>query len=50
MSLPQLNSTLDGGTACTAQATVSDAPGGIARLTATLHEQGACVKDIFHER
>jgi threonine dehydratase len=31
-------------------ATVSDRPGGIARLTALLSEQGASIKDIYHER
>mmetsp|Transcript_6648 Transcript_6648/g.11987 ORF Transcript_6648/g.11987 Transcript_6648/m.11987 type:complete len:487 (-) Transcript_6648:315-1775(-) len=31
-------------------ATVSDRPGGIARLTALLAEQGASIKDIYHER
>lgn len=30
--------------------TVSDRPGGIAKLTALLHEQGASIKDIYHER
>ena len=31
-------------------ATVSDRPGGIARLTALLAENGVSVKDIYHER
>lgn len=31
-------------------ATVSDRPGGIARLTALLSEEGASIKDIYHER
>lgn len=31
-------------------ATVSDRPGGIAKLTALLSEQGASIKDIYHER
>jgi threonine dehydratase len=31
-------------------ATVSDRPGGIAKMTAILHEEGASIKDIYHER
>lgn len=31
-------------------ATVSDRPGGIANLSRILHQNGASVKDIFHER
>ncbi|KAL7559696.1 hypothetical protein ACA910_017599 [Epithemia clementina (nom. ined.)] len=31
-------------------ATVSDRPGGIAKLTTLLSEQGASIKDIYHER
>jgi len=31
-------------------ATVSDRPGGIAKLTALLSEVGASIKDIYHER
>jgi threonine dehydratase len=31
-------------------ATVSDRPGGIANLTSLLSEQGASIKDIYHER
>jgi len=31
-------------------ASVSDRPGGIAELTRRIYEQGASVKDIFHER
>jgi threonine dehydratase len=31
-------------------ATVSDRPGGIAKLTALLSEHGASIKDIYHER
>eukprot|EP00522_Entomoneis_paludosa_P011290 CAMPEP_0172447606 /NCGR_PEP_ID=MMETSP1065-20121228/6884_1 /TAXON_ID=265537 /ORGANISM="Amphiprora paludosa, Strain CCMP125" /LENGTH=444 /DNA_ID=CAMNT_0013198953 /DNA_START=51 /DNA_END=1382 /DNA_ORIENTATION=- len=31
-------------------ATVSDRPGGIARLTQHLAEEGASIKDIYHER
>lgn len=31
-------------------ATVSDRPGGISRLTAILSEEGASIKDIYHER
>jgi len=31
-------------------ATVSDRPGGISKLTAILSEEGASIKDIFHER
>lgn len=31
-------------------ATVSDRPGGISKLTALLSEQGASIKDIYHER
>ena len=35
---------------CNFYAEVSDRPGGIARLTALLAEQGASIKDIYHER
>ena len=35
---------------CNFVATVSDRPGGIARLTTLLAEQGASIKDIYHER
>lgn len=35
---------------CNFIATVSDRPGGIARLTELLSEQGASIKDIYHER
>ena len=35
---------------CNFTATVSDRPGGIANLTALLHQQGASIKDIYHER
>jgi threonine dehydratase len=35
---------------CNFIATVSDRPGGIARLTALLAEEGASIKDIYHER
>lgn len=35
---------------CNFTATVSDRPGGIAKLTALLHEQKASIKDIYHER
>mmetsp|Transcript_2157 Transcript_2157/g.3210 ORF Transcript_2157/g.3210 Transcript_2157/m.3210 type:complete len:491 (+) Transcript_2157:56-1528(+) len=35
---------------CNFVATVSDRPGGIARLTALLSEEGASIKDIYHER
>jgi threonine dehydratase len=31
-------------------ATVSDRPGGISKLTALLAQQGASIKDIYHER
>ena len=31
-------------------ATVSDRPGGIARLTTLLGNNGASIKDIYHER
>ena len=31
-------------------ATVSDRPGGIARLTTLLGEMGASIKDMYHER
>ena len=31
-------------------ATVSDRPGGISKLTTLLSEQGASIKDIYHER
>jgi threonine dehydratase len=31
-------------------ATVSDRPGGISKLTAILFEEGASIKDIYHER
>lgn len=32
------------------EAVVSDRPGGIAKLTQTLFEEGASIKDIYHER
>eukprot|EP00555_Chaetoceros_dichaeta_P006234 CAMPEP_0198256140 /NCGR_PEP_ID=MMETSP1447-20131203/6127_1 /TAXON_ID=420782 /ORGANISM="Chaetoceros dichaeta, Strain CCMP1751" /LENGTH=500 /DNA_ID=CAMNT_0043942713 /DNA_START=5 /DNA_END=1507 /DNA_ORIENTATION=+ len=35
---------------CNFTATVSDRPGGIAKLTALLHDQQASIKDIYHER
>jgi len=35
---------------CNFYATVSDRPGGIAKLTALLCEHGASIKDIYHER
>jgi threonine dehydratase len=35
---------------CNFYATVSDRPGGIARLTQLMSEQGASIKDIYHER
>lgn len=35
---------------CNFTAEVSDRPGGIARLTHLLSEQGASIKDIYHER
>mmetsp|Transcript_26310 Transcript_26310/g.73507 ORF Transcript_26310/g.73507 Transcript_26310/m.73507 type:complete len:506 (+) Transcript_26310:2-1519(+) len=35
---------------CNFYATVSDRPGGIAKLTALLSELGASIKDIYHER
>lgn len=35
---------------CQFYATVSDRPGGIAGLTLLLSEQGASIKDIYHER
>jgi threonine dehydratase len=35
---------------CNFYATVSDRPGGISRLTAIMAEQGASIKDIYHER
>ena len=35
---------------CNFYATVSDRPGGISRLTSLLAEQGASIKDIYHER
>eukprot|EP00594_Rhizosolenia_setigera_P006832 CAMPEP_0178943172 /NCGR_PEP_ID=MMETSP0789-20121207/2428_1 /TAXON_ID=3005 /ORGANISM="Rhizosolenia setigera, Strain CCMP 1694" /LENGTH=326 /DNA_ID=CAMNT_0020622715 /DNA_START=542 /DNA_END=1522 /DNA_ORIENTATION=+ len=35
---------------CRFIATVSDRPGGIAKLTTLLSEQGASIKDIYHER
>lgn len=31
-------------------AIISDRPGGLAGLTKTLFDEGACVKDIYHER
>ena len=31
-------------------ATVSDRPGGISKLTNVLSNNGACIKDIYHER
>jgi threonine dehydratase len=35
---------------CNFYATVSDRPGGIAKLTLLLSEHGASIKDIYHER
>jgi len=35
---------------CNFYATVSDRPGGISRLTTLLAEEGASIKDIYHER
>jgi threonine dehydratase len=35
---------------CNFYATVSDRPGGISKLTQLLFEQGASIKDIYHER
>lgn len=35
---------------CNFNATVSDRPGGISKLTKLLAEQGASIKDIYHER
>lgn len=35
---------------CNFTATVSDRPGGIARLTTLLQKQNASIKDIYHER
>jgi threonine dehydratase len=35
---------------CNFYATVSDRPGGIAKLTLLLSELGASIKDIYHER
>ena len=35
---------------CRFVATVSDRPGGIAKLTDLLYEVGASIKDIYHER
>mmetsp|Transcript_8809 Transcript_8809/g.18072 ORF Transcript_8809/g.18072 Transcript_8809/m.18072 type:complete len:502 (-) Transcript_8809:229-1734(-) len=35
---------------CRFVATVSDRPGGIARLTDLLHQHGASIKDVMHER
>ncbi|KAI2498039.1 pyridoxal-phosphate dependent enzyme [Fragilaria crotonensis] len=35
---------------CNFYATVSDRPGGISRLTALLADEGASIKDIYHER
>jgi len=35
---------------CNFTATVSDRPGGIARLTKLLWDQNASIKDIYHER
>lgn len=35
---------------CNFYATVSDRPGGISGLTTLLAEEGASIKDIFHER
>lgn len=35
---------------CNFYATVSDRPGGIAKLTELLSEMGASIKDIYHER
>lgn len=38
------------GRLCNFVATVSDRPGGIAKLTQLLSEMGASIKDIYHER
>jgi threonine dehydratase len=35
---------------CNFYATVSDRPGGIAKLTQLLFDMGASIKDIYHER
>ena len=35
---------------CNFTATVSDRPGGIAKLTEVLSQEGASIKDIYHER
>jgi threonine dehydratase len=35
---------------CNFYATVSDRPGGISKLTALLADEGASIKDIYHER
>ena len=35
---------------CNFTATVSDRPGGIAKLTEVLAQEGASIKDIYHER
>ena len=35
---------------CRFVATISDRPGGIARLTDLLHQHGASIKDVMHER
>mgnify|MGYP000254975760 CR=1 FL=1 len=35
---------------CNFYVTVSDRPGGIAKFTQLLSEQGASIKDIYHER
>ena len=35
---------------CNFYATVSDRPGGIANLTRLLCDEGASIKDIYHER
>ena len=35
---------------CNFYATVSDRPGGIAKLTELLSDEGASIKDIYHER
>lgn len=35
---------------CNFYATVSDRPGGIAKLTQLLSDEGASIKDIYHER
>jgi threonine dehydratase len=35
---------------CNFYATVSDRPGGIAKLTGLLFDMGASIKDIYHER